>query len=677
MRGNGFVYSVRGGSVGVSSVGLPLGQTTRRANGLISETPAGPLSVVVRGQAAELLQTVGRHLGVRVWQWRLETPLQARVGADGAVGFFDPRTHLLAGLKIPSVRVFDRQGKTITPVSSRWQIAVRDGRRFLELRLDDAGLPLPYTIDPIATREKPTGSGTSGMTVAVPSTIEAGDLIVVHAAVVGGTGASSISPTISGGGGSFSVLNAQNNAGTALAQETFWKRAAASDAGATVTVTWSPSANAGAAEVVVEKGVATGGTIPQASSSGTPFSSTSNSKVVTCPAISAAAFPQNNMGLCLGAIAIGNTWPASGGSWSNVTSKANGTSLSIGSYSDLCATGGGCSLSATSITTSGSNARGSLGNDFDVPPDTAPPSADTISVYPGNTPSVQYFNPSSKTYYFGVIPASATFTFGAAPTDADSGVDHVVFPNLSGTTGWSSDSGGTVNYQSSGSYTSPTYWISSNPGTPAAANITAMDNNGNSLNSSISFVHDTTAPPTPAAPSLTGGYYASASVSVMGTDTTDTGAGTNAAASTMWRASATLNADGTCGSFGAFSPIGGWTSGTAHSDTTVTNAHCYQYEWQDADKVGNTAASSPSATAKINLSAMTLSGATVNGSTLTLVYADSLNLAGTPPAASAYSIQVNGGPALTPSGVSISGDAVTLTLPGPVGRGARVYGSYS
>src|SRR5207244_4276478 len=138
------------------------------------------------------------------------------------------------------------------------------------------------------------------MTVTVPSTVEAGDLIVVHAAVVGGSGVSSISPSISGGGGSFSVLNTQNNAGTALAQETFWKRAAASDAGASVTVTWSPSTNAGAAEVLVEKGVATAGTIPQPLSAGAS-PSTANSKIVTCPAISSSAFPQNNMGLCLGA----------------------------------------------------------------------------------------------------------------------------------------------------------------------------------------------------------------------------------------------------------------------------------------------------------------------------------------------------------------------------------------
>jgi RHS repeat-associated protein/uncharacterized repeat protein (TIGR02059 family) len=600
------------------------------------------------------------------------------VSDDGSLGFFDRRTHLLAGVVIRPVRVFDDQGRDVTPSGKRWQVVVRGGRQFLELRLNDARLPIPYTIDPIATRSHPSGFGTSGMTVAVPSTVEAGDLIVVHAAVVGGSGVSSISPSISGGGGSFTALGSQNNAGTALAQETFWKRAAASDAGATVTVTWSPAANAGAAEVIVEKGVATGGTIPQGSSLGTS-SSTSNSKVVSCPAISLSAFPQNNMGLCLGAIADGNTWPASASPWSNITSQANSSNLSIGSYSDLCGTGGGCSVSATSVTTVGSNAHGSLGNDFDVPPDTSNPSADTITLNKGSNPGVQYFNASTGTYYFGVIPSATTFTLEAAPTDTDSGVDHVAFPDLSATTGWSGDTGGTVNYQSSGNYTSPTYTIATSPAQPAATNITATDNNSNSRNSPISFVHDTTPPPTPAAPTLTGGYYTTASVSVTGSDTSDAGSGTNASASTMLRASTTLNTDGTCAtsSWSSPTPISGWTSGTAHSDTSVTSGHCYEYEWQDADNVGNTAASLPSAIAKVDTSAPTLSSATVNGSSLSLAYSDSLNLASTPPAASAYTVHVNNGPALTPSNVSISGDTVTLTLASAVTDGDSVTVSYS
>jgi hypothetical protein len=509
LRRGGFVYRARGaGWLALRSVGVELHPAVRRSGGLLFRSQLGPVSVVVRGGSAELSQTVDRRVGLRLWRWRLATPLQARVGGDGSVGFFDPRTHLLADLVIPPVQVLDRQGRDVTPPKARWLIVSSGGAQFLELRLNDARLPVPYTIDPIATRPNPaTNIGTSGMTLTVPSTVEKGDLLVVHAAILGGTGVSSTSPSIPGG--SFSVLSSQNNAGTAVAQETFWKRASASDAGATVTVTWSPTGNAGAAELFVEKGVATDGTIPQASSSGASRSTT-NSKVVTCPAISAAAFPQNNMGLCLGAIAIGNTWPSSSTPWTNVTSRANGTSVSIGSYTDLCGTSGGCSVSATSITTSGSNAHGSVGDDFDVPPDNAKPSADTFTLNKGSNPSVQYFNASTNTYYFGQIPSPTTFTFTAAPTDSGSGIDHVAFPNLSATTGWSGDTGGTINYQSSGNYTSPTYTIATGASIPTPARIVATDNNGNddsSLPQSlISFAQDTTAP-APLAPTLTGGYY--------------------------------------------------------------------------------------------------------------------------------------------------------------------------
>ena len=679
-----FDYKVGHASVlRVSTSGIPLRAAAVQPAGVIAESPVGPLSVVARGGAVELLQTVRRRLGVRVWRWRLDTSLLARVSADGSVGFFDRRTHLLADVVIPPVRLFDKRGQDVTPQAARWRILGRGRHQVLALALDDAELPLPYIIDPIATRSNATGTGASGMTVTVPSTVEAGDLVVVHAAVVGGTGVSSISPSISGGGGSFNVLSSQNSAGTALAQETFWKRAAASDAGATVTLTWSPSGNAGAAEVVVEKGVATGGTIPQASSSGT-WSSTVSSKVVTCPAIASSAFPQNNMSLCVGSIKIGNTWPSSSGKWAKVTSVANGANVAIGSYGDLCTTSGGCSLSATNLTTSGSNGTGELGNDFDVPPDTTPPSEDTITLNKGSNPAVQYFNASVGTYYFGTIPSSTTFTFTAAPTDSGSGVDHVAFPNVSTTSGWSGDTGGTVNYQASGNYTSPTYTIATSPSTPAAANVTATDNNSNTLNISISFAHDTTPPPTPSAPTLTAGYYTTAAVSVTGTDTTDSGSGTNASASTMLRASATLNPDGTCGSFGAFSAISGWTSGVAHSDTTVSNGHCYEYEWQDADNVGNTATSPASGIAKVNTSGPVLSSATLTGSTLTLTYSDTLNLGTTPPAASAYTVYVGEGDtplpsdvSMTPSNVSISGDTVTLSLPSSLSDGDRVHVMYS
>ncbi len=195
LRPGGFVYQAGAArSVGLQSVGAPLGRTVWRGRGAVSTSPMGPVSVAARHGAAEVLQTVERHLGLRVWRWRLDTRSQPRVSSDGSVGFFDPRTHLLDGVVVSPVRVLDPKGRDVTPAATRWTIAVHGRSQFLELRLDDARLPLPYTIDPIATRDKASNVGSSGMTITVPSTVEAGDLIVVHAAVVGGTGVSSISP---------------------------------------------------------------------------------------------------------------------------------------------------------------------------------------------------------------------------------------------------------------------------------------------------------------------------------------------------------------------------------------------------------------------------------------------------------------------------------------------------
>ena len=44
---------------------------------------------------------------------------------------------------------------------------------------------------------------------------------------------------------------------------------------------------------------------------------------------------------------------------------------------------------------------------------------------------------------------------------------------------------------------------------------------------------------------------------------------------------------GTTPRFGVFTAVTGWTSGVARPDTSVTSGDCYEYEWQDADNVGN------------------------------------------------------------------------------------------
>ena len=71
-----------------------------------------------------------------------------------------------------------------------------------------------------------------------------------------------------------------------------------------------------------------------------------------------------------------------------------------------------------------------------------------------------------------------------------------------------------------------------------------------------------------------------------------------------------------------------------------------------------------------------LDTAIVDGASLVLTYHEDLNT-GSVPAASAYSVVVDGGAGTAPSGVSVSGKAVTLTLASAVGSGQVVTVTYT
>ena len=66
--------------------------------------------------------------------------------SDGSVWFGSARK--AAGLHISPVSVLDGAGADATPAGARWRLRRTGGNWWLVLRLDDARLPLPYTIDP-------------------------------------------------------------------------------------------------------------------------------------------------------------------------------------------------------------------------------------------------------------------------------------------------------------------------------------------------------------------------------------------------------------------------------------------------------------------------------------------------------------------------------------------------
>ena len=63
---------------------------------------------------------------------------------------------------MPAVQIFDASGHVVTPAGARWSLHRATGGWWLELRLDDAALPVPYTIDPAVTTVTFAGSPQTG-----------------------------------------------------------------------------------------------------------------------------------------------------------------------------------------------------------------------------------------------------------------------------------------------------------------------------------------------------------------------------------------------------------------------------------------------------------------------------------------------------------------------------------
>ncbi len=145
-------YQVRlgGSSVLLDSVDGGSGPWTSYATGAARQTAYGREFVTVSGSGAEQLLQVDRHQGTRTWRWRLGgSDLVPRLKRDGTVSFVG-RDGRWSGISITPVVLLDTTGHSVTPKGLRWSLGRSGGNRFLELRLDDSALPVPYLIDPTA-----------------------------------------------------------------------------------------------------------------------------------------------------------------------------------------------------------------------------------------------------------------------------------------------------------------------------------------------------------------------------------------------------------------------------------------------------------------------------------------------------------------------------------------------
>ena len=230
------------------------------------------------------------------------------------------------------------------------------------------------------------------------------------------------------------------------------------------------------------------------------------------------------------------------------------------------------------------------------------PNAPTVSVDP---PTVltgagnQYYDAGTKTQFFRP-GGSGSFSLNATADDADTGVTHVAFPDVSGVSGWSGSTGGN---DTTSPYASPAdYTWTSGATAPGARSIVATNSVALTNSDTITLAADS-AGPTGQSVTLAGPtapYYGSASVSFTLADGNDgAGSGLDVSTRTVTRETGTLSGN-TCTSF---SPDAGtFTS----PDTAVSAGHCYRYSFTIADKVGNIS-SAATATAKVDNGAPTVS----------------------------------------------------------------------
>ena len=139
-------------SVALNSADGGNGRWTSYAGGAARRTAFGQEFVTVAGSGAEQLLQVDRHQGAHTWRWKLDTSagLTPSLRDDGTVAFSGPGGKD-TGVRITQVELLDRRGATITPENLRWSLASKGDTHFLELRLDDRLLPVPYVIDPAVT----------------------------------------------------------------------------------------------------------------------------------------------------------------------------------------------------------------------------------------------------------------------------------------------------------------------------------------------------------------------------------------------------------------------------------------------------------------------------------------------------------------------------------------------
>jgi hypothetical protein len=609
---HGFTYDAGpDGTVGLAAVDLGSDQRHSFANGTLRYLSFGSEAVTVNGGKAEEYLTIGRKLGTHTWRWRLDTSLEARVSDRGWVGFFDRRSNRLMSVAMLPVKIFDAEGHDVTPAKLKWQLQVVKGRQYLTLTLDDAKLPLPYTIDPGAYRTNNTASSTAAsgtFTVTMPATVNAKDLLLVHEAGKATTATSTFPTTPTdntSGGNTWATVSGTNVANTTVDQFVWWKWAISGDASSTVTVTipGSTSPSITTAVVDVYKGLDSTKNGPQT----TGATNTSTNRKFNTPAITASgATTQEHMIMMVGGnFNTSTAWPATvnatGGTWAvqpSGTNAGGATSESMATY-DADTNANSAYLATASANVWGASTN-SVASAFGFSDDIAnPTNGISITNLSGNA----YLAGSPVTGSTGTLyynnGAGGSFQLQNAVSDGESGPAQSTFPALVGGTNWS-HTAATVTTPTGGPYNSGASpnnfsWTTSSSGSPTEAMV-GSDNAGNTATTTLTFTLDTSA----TAPAITlpvgSTHYSSGGWSTITGTASDGGSGvgsdqvsiqdTTVGGSSCWKPS-TSDFTAACPNYITATGTTSWTySGIA--STNLTDGHNYTATARTTDNVNNT-----------------------------------------------------------------------------------------
>ncbi len=409
-----------GSSVVLSSRSTGRAAWTTHANGAARPTTFGADSVTVTPGETEQYLTVNTYQGQRTWKWDLATTdATPTLEPDGSVTFADSSGKTV--FTILPVRIYDHAKNDVTPAGAKWGLGTNGSARVLTLTVDDAGLPLPYVIDPTIVsptyRSSSTNSTTGAtLTISQPSGVAAGDLLLAQ--ITWKT--SGTTPTVPSGWTQIQTDTASYTSGKNsrwLRQRIYYHVAGSGESG---PYSWPFGSNVIATGVIV----AYSGTLPSAPIDTTSGdSATADGTSMTAPSLTTSAANEIVAAFFGSDQADKNSITKPSGTTTR-DEIANGSYSQADDYTQASAGATGPQTATQSKSTAWVAQQVALKRDSTAP-------TQTLGVTAGTRPDLQYFDSGSNTIYYNPA-ATGTFTVTSSPSDPESGIASVLFPGFGG-----------------------------------------------------------------------------------------------------------------------------------------------------------------------------------------------------------------------------------------------------